>query len=225
MKCPNCGADIPADASVCSFCGSAKRSAETKDGANLSNAAIFDKLKASPEYDRRESSERVARLPKISGAHKAIGLIFPIMFIGVSGFIALMALGMSGVVGVFGFKAGGPGGVAFSNIPAIMAVVPIGFVVFGVFLFLRTKKRLASFENDPVESIPVLVVDKRTHVWGGSGDSSAQTHYYVTCEAEDGRREEYQVWDGRLYGTMSADDAGILFMRAGYCLDFDRVAV
>lgn len=225
MKCPGCGADIAANAAECSFCGSTQRSAETKDGTDASKAAIFAKVKSSPEYEQRQSDDRVARLPRITGVHKAIGLLFPILFIGVSGFIAVMALGMSGLFGIIGFKVGGAGGTAMSIIPAVFSILPMGFVVLGFFLLLQRKKKLASFEDDPLAATPVLVVDKRTHVWGGHGDSSAQTHYFVTCEAEDGNREEYQVWDGKMYGGMSAGDAGILFARAGYGLDFDRVAV
>lgn len=225
MKCPSCGADNAADAASCSFCGSTSQSAKTKNGGDPSKASIFAKVKSSPEYDQRESPERIARFPKISDVQKAIGVVFPIVFIGISGFMAVAALGMSGLFGVFGFKAGGLGGAAFSIIPALMSVVPISFVVLGMFLLLRAKKRLASFENDPVEAMPVVIVDKRTHVSGGSGNSSTNTQYYVTCEAEDGSRKEYQVWDGNLYGRMSADDAGILFVRTGYGLDFDRVVV
>lgn len=42
---------------------------------------------------------------------------------------------------------------------------------------------------------------------------------------EFGDRQEYRFWDGSLYGRIAADDGGILFVRAGYGLDFDRVAV
>jgi len=47
----------------------------------------------------------------------------------------------------------------------------------------------------------------------------------VTCETEDGSRDEYQVWDGKMYGKVSAGDAGSLFLRSNYGLDFDRVRV
>jgi hypothetical protein len=154
-----------------------------------------------------------------------MSLIFPLVFSGVSLFIAVMALGMAGVFGAVGFGAGGLGGAAFSIIPAFMSIVPLGFVVLGIFMFINAKKKITSLETEPVQAVPVLIVDKRTHVFGGHGDSSAQTQYHATCETEDGRREEYQVWDGKLYGRMSAGDAGILFLRAGYGLDFDRVAV
>ena len=57
------------------------------------------------------------------------------------------------------------------------------------------------------------------------GDISAKINYFVTCETEDGSREEFQLSDGAMYGKMSSGDAGILFLRANYGLDFDRVSV
>jgi hypothetical protein len=71
----------------------------------------------------------------------------------------------------------------------------------------------------------VIVTGKRNHVSGGGQNSSARTTYFVTCEREDGTRQEYQVWDGNMFGRMSDDDAGVLFTKQEYGLDFDRVAI
>ncbi|MBC8357181.1 MAG: DUF2500 domain-containing protein [Planctomycetes bacterium] len=132
---------------------------------------------------------------------------------------------MAGVIGVFGGRAGGGPGTAISIVPLIFAFFPMGFIALGVIMFRAARKKMNKFENDPVHAVPVIVVDKRTHVWGGRGNSSANTHYFVTCEIEDGSREEYQVWDGAMFGKMSSGDAGILFSRSNYGLDFDRVVV
>ncbi|MBW3599500.1 MAG: DUF2500 domain-containing protein [Planctomycetes bacterium] len=115
-------------------------------------------------------------------------------------------------------------GGAFGIIPLVMSLVPLAMAVGGVFLFLHLRKKMETIETAPVEAVPVIVVDKRTAVSGGSGDSSARTSYFVTCETEDGERREYPVWDGNLYGRMADDDAGILYLRADHALDFDRVA-
>jgi hypothetical protein len=179
--------------------------------------ALLARVRSSPEYAARLSPARIARLPKYGGVQKAFLIVFFVMFIGGAGLMFVIALGMAGL---FGF-VGGHGG--FSLIPLVMSLFPLGFVALGIFLFLMTRKKMDSIENDPVQALPVIVVDKRAHVSGGSGDSSASTHYFVTCEAEDGTRNEYQVWDGNLYGRMASGDAGILFLRAGYGLDFDRV--
>ena len=96
---------------------------------------------------------------------------------------------------------------AFSLGPLLMSIVPIGFVVIGVVLFKKMKKKMDSLEDGPVDTVPAVIIDKRTLVTSGSGNSSSHTSYFITCEAEDGERKEYQVWDGNMYGRLTADDA------------------
>ncbi len=191
----------------------------------MEQSTIFARIKASREYAASTSTERQARLPSHSSFQKAIPLVFFAVFIGASGMMVAIALGMAGVFGLFGFRAGGGFGAAFSLAPLFMAIVPAAFVVLGIFMFRSLRKKMSTIEDARVEPTPVIVVDKRTHVSGGSGNSSASTNYFVTCETEDGERTEYQVWDGQLYGRMSGTDAGMLFVRAGYGLDFDRAAM
>jgi hypothetical protein len=152
-------------------------------------------------------------------------LAFFVLFIGFSAVMCVVALGMAGVFGFMGLRSGHGFGAAMSIIPLFFAIVPIGFVGLGVFLLMKSRKQMKSLDKDPVQTNAVIVVDKRTQVSGGTGDRSASTSYFVTCESEDGSRQEYQVWDGNLYGRMTAGDAGVLFVRAGYGLDFDRVRV
>ncbi len=218
MKCSSCGADNAPDAVTCNYCGS--HLPLTSSGER---SAIFARIKSSAAYAACNSPQRHARLPKVGGLQKAFLFVFFAIFIGGAGMMTIFMLGMAGVFGVFGAHGGGGMGAAFSLIPILMAIVPLGFVAVGIFMFVMMRKKMNAVENDPVQPLPVIVVDKRTHVSGGSGNHSASTHYFVTCELENGSREEYQVWDGSLYGRMSADDGGILFLRAGYGLDFDRV--
>ena len=221
MKCKSCGADNPVDIAACAYCGT-----HLPMSLPFKKAAIFALMKASDQYRQRDSSERQSRLPKYGAIQKTFLFVFFAMFIGVGGMMLIVLLGMAGLFGLFGVEFGGGGlGRAFSLGPLCMAVVPLGFVILGIFLVVKTRKKMHSIENDPVQAIAVIVVDKRTHVSGGSGDSSASTSYFLTCETEEGQRKEYQIWDGQMYGRISADDAGILFVRAGYGLDFDRVAV
>jgi hypothetical protein len=220
MKCKSCGADNPADIAACAYCGT-----HLPMSMSTEKAAIFARIKASDEYRQRDSSERHSRLPKYGAIQKTFLLVFFVMFIGGGGMMLIVLLGMAGLFGMFGVEFGGGLGRAFSLGPLCMAVVPLGFVILGIFLLLKTRKKVDSIQNDPVQAIAVIVVDKRTHVSGGSGDSSASTNYFLACETEDGERKEYQIWDGQMYGRISADDAGILFVRAGYGLDFDRIAV
>jgi hypothetical protein len=219
MKCPSCGADISPAEVQCSHCGS-----HLPSTSSSSKTAVFARIKASAQYADRNSPERIARLPNASAMQKVFLHVFFVIFVGISASMAVFLLGMAGVVGIFGFRAQGGMAAAFSLGPLLMACVPIGFVVFGVVMFRHLKKKMNSLEHDPVEALPAIVIGKRTQVSGGSGDSSSHTSYFITCEAEDGSRQEYQVWDGKLYGKLTADDAGIIFVRAGYGLDFDRVA-
>lgn len=220
MKCLSCGADISADASICGYCNSSVPSSDQRE-----HETIFARLRASDAFAAGSTPERLARLPKLGAIQKTFMTVFFVIFIGGAAFMSIAALSMAGVIGIFGGRAGGGAGATFSIIPLLFAFVPLGFIAIGVLMFRAARKKMNKFESDPALAIPVIVVDKRTEVWGGSGDSSAKTNYYVTCETEDGSRKEYQVWDGAMYGKTSTDDAGILFVRSGYGLDFDRVAM
>lgn len=222
MKCENCGADSSTAAETCDYCGAHLASSTSTAAAN-GPAAVFARVKQSVEYANRDAPDRLARLPKYSGIHKVMLSGFFVVFIAISAFMFIGALSMAGVFGFIGFQAQGGFGAAFSLVPLVMAVVPLGFIGLGVFMFINVRKKMSSIETDPVRAMPVVVVDKRLSVSGGSGDSSARTQYYVTCETEAGSRDEYQVWDGKTYGRMAAGDAGILYVRAGCGLDFDRV--
>jgi hypothetical protein len=219
MKCLSCGADNSPSQVKCSHCGS-----HLPTSAKSDKAAVFARIKASNQYVDRNSPERLAKLPKIGGLQKVFLQVFFVMFIGGSAFMALFMWGMAGVVGLVGFQVEGGMFAAFSLAPLLMSIVPIGFVVLGVFLFKKLKKKMDSLEDGPVETVLAVIIDKRTLVSGGGGNSSSHTGYYITCEAEDGARKEYQVWDGSMYGRLTADDAGVLYVRGGYGLDFDRVA-
>ncbi len=219
MKCPSCGADISADAASCMYCNS---SVPTSEAGNRNTT--FARLKASDAYAASGSPERIARLPKVGAMQKAFLYFFFAIFIGGAALVCVVGLVIAGMGAIGSFSLGGRGAV-FSIIPLLFTIFPIGFIVLGVFLFRLAKGKMDKFESDPARAIPVIVVDKRTDVWGGTGDSSANTSYYVTCETEDSSREEYQVWNGSLYGKMTAGDAGILFVRSKYGLDFDRVRV
>jgi len=56
------------------------------------------------------------------------------------------------------------------------------------------------------------IVDKRTEVWGGSGESSVSTNYFITFEFEDNTRKELQV-KANDYGLFVVGDVGELTYR------------
>lgn len=223
-RCPGCGADHAADTTVCQYCGAhlAPPSLASSD-LPKDRRGVFERIKKSPQYAKSNSPERQAQLPQVQAIHKAFALGFPILFTGVALFIFTMALGMSGIFGFLGFEFSGAPGFGFAIIPAVMSLVPLGMAAIGVAMFFAMRKKMRDLESSPLLALPAIVVDKRTHVSGGSGDSSARTTYYVTCELEDGVRKEYALWDGNLYGRMAPQDAGVVFVRADFALDFDRV--
>ncbi|MFC5701939.1 DUF2500 domain-containing protein [Cohnella faecalis] len=114
-----------------------------------------------------------------------------------------------------------------------MSELPLFFKIFGgivvalvagTFLYVIVKG-LSIWSSNNAASIQVRkakVVDKRTEVWGGSGDSSANTNYYVTFEFEDGTRVELPVAT-KHYGLIAAGDQGTLTHQGTRFKGFDRI--
>ncbi|WP_224653757.1 DUF2500 domain-containing protein, partial [Escherichia coli] len=59
------------------------------------------------------------------------------------------------------------------------------------------------------------------HTWGGSGDSSASTNYYVPFQVESGDRIELGL-SGKEYGMLAEGDIGILTFQGTRELGFER---
>jgi hypothetical protein len=98
--------------------------------------------------------------------------------------------------------------------------MPLFFKIFGGLVFAAVAggflytivRGLGTWSSNNASEIvtrAVTVVDKRTKVWGGSGDSSANTHYYVTFELDDQSRIELQVRADK-FGLMVSGDHGEL---------------
>ena len=122
MKCRSCGADNSPTDVKCSHCGS-----HLPKSAKSERTALFAQIKASSQYEDRNSPERQAKLPNASVLQKAILHIFFVFFIGASGFMALIMLGMAGAAGIGGLlHAEGGLFAAFSLAPLLISVVPIG---------------------------------------------------------------------------------------------------
>ncbi|PHS18988.1 MAG: hypothetical protein COA78_01085 [Blastopirellula sp.] len=218
MKCKSCGAGNTLGANFCAFCGGQLPLTETNE-----KPAIFARIKSSAQWENRESPARVAALPKHSALQKMFLGGFFIVFIGMSAMGFIMLCLFSGVFAWLGGASSNGLGAGLGFIPMLFSVVPLGFVALGIYLFIKTQKKMSMLETAPVETLAVIVTGKRNHVSGGGQNSSASTTYFVTCEREDGSRQEYQVWDGNLFGRMSDEDAGVLFTKQEYGLDFDRV--
>ncbi len=149
-------------------------------------------------------------------------VVFFVLFIGVAGFIAISALGVSGAVGAVGFGMHPAGGI-FGLFGFLFALVPIGFVVLGVVLMKKHLDKIGGFHQADVEGEAAIIVGKRTAVSGGGGDSSVSTSYFLTAEFPDGWRREFATLVPELYAKVAEGDAGVLFTRDSFALDFDRV--
>ena len=99
-----------------------------------------------------------------------------------------------------------PGGSFFRAVyffPAVLSSVIIGSIFSGI-------AQWSSNNAAPIENFPARVITKRTHVSGGSGDSSASTSYYITFERlSDRARQEFKV-TAKVYSSFADDDHGDL---------------
>jgi len=221
MKCPNCGAEVSTHAAKCEFCDSAVEPKTARVAAAASSladadvrAAVFARIAQSDAYRQRDSDERRAALPQGTDLNMLVPVAFFVVFAVVGLIIFSGAIGMSGVVGSqFG---------AAGLIPAAMSIVPLGFVALGIFMAVRQFGKFRDYQESPLLAHPAIIAAKRTEVSGGSGNSSASTSYFITAEFADGRREEFAVFKSSLYGRLAENDAGVLFSRGEFALDFDR---
>ncbi len=184
---------------------------------------VFARIRQSPAWAERHSPLRQARLPQMSPLATVAPILFLVIFIMAAGFIGMMMLGMAGTAA--GFSRMGPMGGGFALMPAFMALVPGGFIVLGVFMLAKHVKSTGAFRSAPIQSHAAIIAGKRTQVSGGGQNSSASTTYYITAEYENGRRDEFATMTHDLYARVSEGDAGVLFVRNRYALDFDRLAI
>ncbi|MFD1955074.1 DUF2500 domain-containing protein [Paenibacillus thailandensis] len=99
----------------------------------------------------------------------------------------------------------------------------IAAVIAGTFLFIvvRGLRTWSSNNAAEPETRSCKVAAKRTEVWGGSGDSSANTSYFITFEFHDGSRKELPV-RGADYGMIAEGDYGIVTFQGTRFKHFDR---
>jgi hypothetical protein len=109
----------------------------------------------------------------------------------------------------------------FSIVPVIIGIIFIIVICGFVFAFVNGLKQYASNKEKPVETVPARIIGKRPHTWGGAGDSSAHTSYYVTFELENGERMEIPVNDS-FYGMHVEGDTGMLTHQGTQMMSFER---
>lgn len=220
MKCPYCAAEVSSASRECQYCGA--EIDRPRAPGPLSRDAVFEQILASSEYGRRNSPERHASLPKIPAFMQVLPIVFLVVFIGIGGFMAVMALGITGLFGAVGFGMHPAGGL-FGLVGLLFGLVPIGFVILGIFLMKKHLEKMRSFGQAEIKGEAVIIAGKRTAVSGGGENSSASTTYFLTAEFQDGRREEFAALTPQIYAKVAEEDAGVLFLRDQYALDFDRV--
>ena len=113
-----------------------------------------------------------------------------------------------------------------SDVPLIFKLFG-GFIillVFGVFLYIiiRGLSTWISNNNAEVMRKKCKIVDKRTEIWGGSGESSTNTNYFITFEFEDKTRIELYV-QANNFGLFVVGDIGELNYQGTRFLDFTRI--
>ncbi|MGG4046582.1 MULTISPECIES: DUF2500 family protein [Paenibacillus] len=104
---------------------------------------------------------------------------------------------------------------------AIVVVFTIGLIVFGILYgFLDGVPEKRRSRKMPVISRPCKIIDKRVISSGGESINISNS-YYVTCEFENGSREEVEVASGT-YGLIVVGDNAILKTQ-GVFVSIERV--
>jgi hypothetical protein len=97
---------------------------------------------------------------------------------------------------------------------AIVVMIFITSLVRGLGQYFRNN-------NQPMETVPAKLIAKRTHTWGGQGESSAHTSYNITFEFENGDRMEFPS-SSSFYGMNAEGDIGMLTHQGTRLIDFER---
>jgi hypothetical protein len=115
----------------------------------------------------------------------------------------------------------------FSIFPIFFALVFI--LIFGTIIFnvVRGAGRWSHNNKQPVLSVPVKVVAKRSHITSNFHNNDmhhsnhTRTTYYVTFEVESGDRMELYLDDSE-YGLLVEGDTGKLTFQGTRYLGFER---
>jgi hypothetical protein len=96
-------------------------------------------------------------------------------------------------------------------------------LVVGTFLFVIIRGLKLWLSNNAAELVrqSCSVVDKRTEVWGGSGESSTNTNYYITFQFADNTRKELPI-SPKHFGVIVIGDQGELTFQGSRFKEFKR---
>jgi len=109
----------------------------------------------------------------------------------------------------------------FNAVPIMVMV--IFAIVIGAFVIIIVRNISENIRNSKMDEITIAarIIAKRIHVWGGHGDSSAHTSYYVTFEDENGERIEFSV-SSKFYSMHTEGDTGMLTHQGTRFIHFER---
>ncbi|WP_246187977.1 DUF2500 domain-containing protein [Paenibacillus tengchongensis] len=110
------------------------------------------------------------------------------------------------------------GGIQFFGTLIILAV--IGIFAYGIIKGLTQWSRNNA---SPLVTVNCVVVGRRTEVWGGRGETSAKTSYYITFETGEGERLELEL-SGSDYGVIVEGDQGRLSYQGTRFKGFQRMS-
>jgi len=192
--CEYCGAPLPGDG--------APTYVERREEESAGRFQALREHAELPELLRREVSSTALV------ASGAFASVFAVVFV-------MVALGMTGVFGSVGFKAGGGPGMAFGIVPMLIAGA-------GILIAAKSIAYTRRIASSPLRRRPALVVDERTSMRGSRKHRHVVNH--VTLEFEDGSREEVAT-KGSVAGKVARDDMGVAYLKADQLLDFARLRV
>ena len=116
------------------------------------------------------------------------------------------------------FSGVATGILVFGGIVAAIIVAVFATVIF------RGVRQWRSNNASPVVTATARVVTKRGEVYGGTGDSSAQTAYFATFEMPTGERRELAM-PVREFGLIADGDTGQLTYQGTRFKGFKRSSI
>lgn len=106
----------------------------------------------------------------------------------------------------------------------IAVSIAMAFLAFAVLWAIVERVRPSIQEKKsrkmPIESFPCVVLDKRT-VSSGGDEFKFRNTYYLTCEFEDGSREEVEV-SSHTYDLIFVGD-DVIMEKQGVLISIERV--
>ena len=203
-KCPACGA-LPASTTsrFCEDCGTELPRPPAEAAPTSSPfgdvAARFRSLASHAELAELMDYTPPSRTLKI---HIGMSLVF----------LAIFAAAGLAIAVVF-----------FSVCPPI-GLLPLAIVIFGGYGMSKQLSKTTRARSAPLERLPALVVDERTHVSGEGQNRSARTRYRTTLRFPDGSHRELDAFSN-VAGKIKRGDMGVAYIKGEFLMAFGRLPV